>query len=188
MANGIPGGSPTRAPRSLGPRKPPLPPFGELMLGSIGRQLCPSRPGPRLPSQLWAGSELRGPRGRLAPGCAHVEPGWVRRGGGAGLGGLRTCPGLRLGDHCARVRMCVHVCPSTWNARGARVQCLYAHQQPQSNRGCTLLSPAHFLPYIMSSAYEHFVLLTFSQGLPTESCPIRGTRLCAKMVESKLGP
>lgn len=56
------------------------------MLGSIGRQLCPSRPGPRLPSQLRAGSELRGPRGRLAPGCAHVEPGWVRRGGGDRLG------------------------------------------------------------------------------------------------------
>lgn len=60
------------------------------MLGSIGRQLCPSRPGPRLPSQLRAGSELRGPLAaawRLgAPtwspdGCGEVEEtGW-------GLGG-----------------------------------------------------------------------------------------------------
>lgn len=108
MANGIPGGSPTRAPSSLGPREPPLPPFGEPLLGSIGRQLCLSRPGPRLPSRLRAGPGLRGPRGCLAPGCAHVEPWWVGMGGGAGLGVLGTCPGLRLGDdHCTCVCLCV---------------------------------------------------------------------------------
>lgn len=145
MANGIPGGSLTRAPSSLGPRKPPLPPFGESMLGSIGRQLCLSRPGPRPPSQLWAGPGLRGPRGRLAPGCAHMEPGWVGIGGGAGLGVLGTCPGLRLGDdHCARVRMCVHVCAGTWNARGERVQCLHTprtakQQDVHSAKSCSLL-------------------------------------------------
>lgn len=142
MANGIPGGSLTRAPSSLGPLKPPLPPFGESMLGSIGRQLCLSRPGPRPPSQLWAGPGLRGPRGRLAPGCAHMEPGWVGIGGGAGLGVLGTCPGLRLGDdHCARVRMCVP-------ALGMHVEkeySAYTRRGRQSSRTCTLLSPAHFL-------------------------------------------
>lgn len=101
------------------------------MLGSIGRQLCPSRPGPRLPSQLWAGSELRGPRGRLAPGCAHVEPGWVRRGGGAWLGGLGTCPGLRLGDHCACV--CMYV-----PALGMHVEQEYSAYMHTNNRKATV--------------------------------------------------
>lgn len=180
MANGIPGGSPTRAPTSLGPREPPLPPFGEPMLGSIGRQLCLSRPGPRLPSLLRAGPGLRGPRGRLAPGCAHVEPGWVGTGGGAGLGVLGTCPGLRLeDDHWARVHMCVHVCPSTWNARGERIQRLHTPRTANS-RTCTLLSPAHFLAYRMRAGCRHSVLCimgTISPGLLTETSPSRETSL-----------
>lgn len=108
MANGIPGGSPTRAPRSLGPSEPPLPPFGEAVPGSIGRPLCPSDP------RAAPSPPLRGPaRGSWAP----RPPGaWVRpRGVWVGAerrpsprrgawGALDTCPGLRLGKgRCARV-------------------------------------------------------------------------------------
>lgn len=145
MANGIPGGSPTRAPSSLGPREPPLPPFGEPMLGSIGRQLCLSRPGPRLPSLLRAGPGLRGPRGCLAPGCAHVEPGWVGIGGGAGLGVLGTCPGLRLGDgHWARVHVCAYVSQNlkcTWRKNTALTHSEDSKQQGmRSAKSCSLFS------------------------------------------------
>ncbi|KAF6119955.1 hypothetical protein HJG60_010322 [Phyllostomus discolor] len=51
LANGIPGGSPTRAPRSLGRSELHIPPFGVAMPGSIGRSLCPSDPrtAPSLP-------------------------------------------------------------------------------------------------------------------------------------------
>lgn len=108
MANGIPGGSPTRAPRSLGPSEPPLPPFGEAVPGSIGRPLCPSDP------RAAPSPPLRGPaRGSWAPRPpgAGVRPRgvWVgaerrpspRRGA---WGALDTCPGLRLGKgRCARV-------------------------------------------------------------------------------------
>lgn len=190
MANGIPGGSPTRAPSSLGPREPPLPPFGEPMLGSIGRQLCLSRPGPRLPSLLRAGPGLRGPRGRLAPGCAHVEPGWVGIGGGAGLGVLGTCPGLRLrDDHCARVHM-VCMCVPALGMHVEKMQRLHTPRTANS-RACTLLNPTHFLAYGMSSGCRHNVLCkigTVSPGLPTETSPIRETSLPSYMIGSKLEP
>lgn len=78
LANGIPGGSPTRAPRSLGPSEPPFPPFGEAVPGSIGRPLCPSDRGA-------APSLERG--GRLGPPWAARPPG----------AGLRPCRVLVAG-------------------------------------------------------------------------------------------
>lgn len=111
LANGIPGGSPTRAPRSLGRSRLHLPPFGEAMPGSIGRPLCPSDPraAPSLPSHCGAAQGLVG---RLAPD-AGVLPRGVRVGGvrrrnwrRGDWGAPGTCPGLRLGGvRCARVRV-----------------------------------------------------------------------------------
>ncbi|KAM5332444.1 uncharacterized protein AAES06_006798 [Glossophaga mutica] len=75
LANGIPGGSPTRAPRSLGPSELRLPPFGEAMPGSIGRPLCPSDPraAPSLPLRGRPGAS--GSPQPLTPKCTHVEYG-----------------------------------------------------------------------------------------------------------------
>lgn len=108
LANGIPGGSPTRAPRSLGPSEPPLPPFGEAVRGSIGRPLCPSDPGaaPSLPPR----GPARGSVGRAAA-WRRGAPTWSAGGWGEAAepgpgrwGARATCPGLRLGEvRCARV-------------------------------------------------------------------------------------
>lgn len=107
LANGIPGGSPTRAPRSLGPSEPPFPPFGEAMPGSIGRPLCPSDP--RTSPSLQRRVEHGAPWAARSLG-ALVRPRGVRvvgGGGGASRGksaARDTSPGLRLGE---MVRTCV---------------------------------------------------------------------------------
>lgn len=107
LANGIPGGSPTRAPRSLGPSEPPLPPFGEALPGLIGRLRCPSGPGPRLPSPRGRRLGAPWPRDRLVPGAPTWSAGGGERRRSEGRGGwsaLGTCLGLQLGEVlCARV-------------------------------------------------------------------------------------
>lgn len=111
LANGIPGGSPTRAPCSLGPSEPPLPPFGEAVRGSIGRPLCPSDPGaaPSLPPR----GPVRGSVGRAAA-WRRGAPTWSAGGWGeaAKLGAGRLgCRGAvsRLAAGRGTVRTCVRV-------------------------------------------------------------------------------
>ncbi|KAM7132946.1 uncharacterized protein WM277_016814 [Molossus nigricans] len=78
LANGIPGGSPTRAPRSLGPCELHLPPFGEAVPGSIGRPLCPSDPSRAFP-RCGAGEGLVG----SAAAWRRGAPTWSAGRGGA---------------------------------------------------------------------------------------------------------
>ena len=135
LANGIPGGSPTRAPRSLGRSEPPFPPFGEAVPGSIGRPLCPSDP--------WAAPSLELSVGRRAPWAAWRPGAGLRPRGVRVMGRGRGASRREVGVHERRVPagvwerdgvcVCAWVCARAWKCIcdpalgkhvGRRLQCM----------------------------------------------------------------
>lgn len=155
LANGIPGGSPTRAPRSLGPSEPPFPPFGEAVPGSIGRPLCPSDRG-AAPS-LERGGRLGPPWAARPPG-AGLRPCRVLvagRGRGAS-GGEVGVSGRRVpGDGWERYGcVCVCVCdPALGTHVGRGVQCTTSERVDRNS--CVHYTKHPFFPCPVGRCGRH---------------------------------